>query len=45
MAGPSGAGIPTDNKAWQPTVKYMLGLVIVELLLYGFLRSYTRHGG
>ena len=44
MAGPKGT-MPGKAEGWQPTVRYLLALVIVELLLYGVLRTYTRHGG
>lgn len=30
---------------WQPTVKYLLVLVVVEILLMGLVRGFTKHGG
>lgn len=52
MAGPkaagtvTGAGMPAAGSGtWTPTIKFLLALVAGELLLYGFLRRYTSHGG
>lgn len=30
---------------WQPTVKYLLVLVIAEILIMGLIRGVTKHGG
>lgn len=30
---------------WQPTVKYLLVLVVVEILVMGLIRGITKHGG
>jgi hypothetical protein len=30
---------------WQPTVKYLLVLLLVEILLMGVIRGITKHGG
>lgn len=30
---------------WEPSVKYLLILVIVEILAMGCLRTATKHGG
>jgi hypothetical protein len=30
---------------WEPTVKYLLVLVVLEILLMGVLRTLTKHGG
>lgn len=35
---------PGGNK-WHPTVAYLFGLVIVEVIVFGLLRKFTRHGG
>jgi hypothetical protein len=31
--------------AWQPSVTYLLILVVVEIVLMGALRGFTKHGG
>lgn len=42
----AGAGIaPGPGSGWTPSVLYLVGLVLAELLLYGLLRHYTSHGG
>jgi hypothetical protein len=30
---------------WHPTVRFLLLLVVLELVAYGALRAYTKHGG
>lgn len=30
---------------WHPSVKYLLVLLVVELFVFGLLRSLTQHGG
>jgi hypothetical protein len=52
MAGPRAAGTVTGagmsgsgGEGWTPTIKFLVGLVLGELLLYGALRRYTSHGG
>ncbi len=30
---------------WHPTVRYLLGLVVLEIILMGVMRQLTRHGG
>jgi hypothetical protein len=30
---------------WHPTVRYLLVLVVVEIILMGAMRQLTRHGG
>lgn len=35
----------TNAGGWQPSVKYLLVLVIAEILIMGALRTYTKHGG
>jgi hypothetical protein len=40
----SGMG-STSGQGWHPTVKFLLLLVIGELVAYGALRSFTKHGG
>jgi hypothetical protein len=50
MAGPaSTANATTGANAtqWHPTVLYLVGLILVEMAAFGFLRYYFRaaHGG
>lgn len=30
---------------WEPSVLYLLGLVIAEIVIMGSLRYFTKHGG
>lgn len=30
---------------WEPSVLYLLGLVIAEIMIMGTLRYFTKHGG
>ena len=30
---------------WEPSVLYLLGLVIAEIAVMGALRYFTKHGG
>lgn len=30
---------------WQPSVKYLLVLLLAEILVFGVLRGVTNHGG
>lgn len=30
---------------WQPSVKYLLVLLVAEIVVFGVLRSITNHGG
>lgn len=30
---------------WHPTVLFLLGLVVAEILIMGALRTLTKHGG
>lgn len=39
--GGSGAG----GQSWQPSVIYLLVLVVAEIVIMGILRTYTKHGG
>lgn len=34
-----------NSGSWQPGVVYLVGLVLVEIVIMGVLRSMTRHGG
>ena len=34
-----------SGEPWQPSVKYLLVLLIVEVFLFGALRVLTPHGG
>ena len=47
MAGGNGAGIGAQkmSRKWEPTVQFLLALVIVEVVLYGVVRHLTKHGG
>jgi hypothetical protein len=31
--------------SWEPSVTYLLGLVLLEILVMGVIRAYTKHGG
>jgi len=44
----SGMGVSIgtgQGSAWHPTVKFLLLLTIAEIVAYGVLRAYTKHGG
>jgi hypothetical protein len=41
----SGMGVQTGAGNWHPTVKFLLLLVIAEIIAYGALRAYTKAGG
>jgi hypothetical protein len=30
---------------WQPSVKYLLVLVVAEIFVMGLVRNFTKHGG
>lgn len=30
---------------WQPSIKYLLVLLLVEIFLFGVARSFLNHGG
>lgn len=34
-----------NTSDWQPTVKYLLILVVAEILFMGIIRVVTKHGG
>jgi hypothetical protein len=38
-------GMPGSDQSWEPSVKYLLVLLLVEIFLVGLLRSLTNHGG
>lgn len=38
-------GPGAGGQSWQPSVTYLLGLVIAEIVIMGILRTYTKHGG
>jgi hypothetical protein len=40
-----GGGVGTSGSSWHPTVKFLLVLVVAEIVAYGALRAYTKHGG
>jgi hypothetical protein len=40
-----GGGIAGKMSGWHPTVLYMLGLIIAEILLVGFLSRHLFGGG
>lgn len=35
----------SSGGTWQPSVTYLLVLVVVEIIIMGILRTYTKHGG
>jgi hypothetical protein len=35
----------TTVSGWQPSVLYLLGLILAEIVIMGVLRSMTPHGG
>lgn len=38
-------GSSSGGQSWQPSVTYLLVLVVVEIIIMGILRTYTKHGG
>lgn len=38
-------GSSNGGSSWQPSVTYLLVLVVVEITIMGVLRAYTKHGG
>lgn len=38
-------GGSSSGGQWQPSVTYLLVLVVVEIMIMGILRTYTKHGG
>jgi hypothetical protein len=40
-----GGSSSSNGNGWQPSVTYLLVLVIVEIMIMGVLRAYTKHGG
>lgn len=41
----SGAGGGSGGSDWEPSVKYLLVLLLVEIFAFGVLRGLTNHGG
>jgi hypothetical protein len=39
-----GYGGSSDAK-WEPSVKYLLGLLLAEIFVVGIMRGLTHHGG
>lgn len=39
----NGNGKPGSD--WHPTVRYLIALVVAEIILMGVMRNFTRHGG
>lgn len=39
------SGASTGASDWEPSVKYLLVLLLVEIFLFGVLRGLTNHGG
>lgn len=35
----------SDGSKWQPSVVYLLVLVVVEIAAMAMLRTFTKHGG
>jgi hypothetical protein len=42
MPGSKTGGSVAD---WQPSVKYLLCLVLAEILIFGLIRTFSNHGG
>jgi hypothetical protein len=40
-----GGSSSSSGAGWQPSVTYLLVLVVVEITIMGILRAYTKHGG
>jgi hypothetical protein len=38
-------GSSSGSQSWQPSVTYLVVLVVVEIIIMGILRTYTKHGG
>jgi hypothetical protein len=38
-------GMKSGTGQWEPSVLYLLGLVIAEIALMSTLRYFTKHGG
>jgi hypothetical protein len=38
-------GTSTSTTSWEPSVKYLLVLLLAEIFIVGVLRSLTNHGG
>jgi hypothetical protein len=38
-------GGSNSSGSWQPSVTYLLMLVVAEIVIMGILRTYTKHGG
>ena len=38
-------GSSSGGQSGQPNVTYLLVLVVVEIIIMGILRTYTKHGG
>jgi hypothetical protein len=50
MAGPASTANPSTGRSatqWHPTVVYLMGIILVEMAVFGALRYYFRsaHGG
>jgi hypothetical protein len=35
----------SGSDGWEPSVKYLLVLLIAEIIVFGMLRAFTVHGG
>lgn len=35
----------SSSSDWEPSVKYLLVLLLVEIFIFGVLRGLTNHGG
>lgn len=40
-----GYGGKSEGASWEPSVKYLLLLLLAEIFLVGVLRGLTNHGG
>jgi hypothetical protein len=35
----------TSGGSWEPSVLYLLALIVIEITIMGSLRYFTKHGG
>ena len=40
-----GSNDGSGSNGWEPSVKYLLILLIAEIIVFGILRTFTVHGG
>ena len=39
------AGYSFNGDNWEPSVRYLLVLLVAEIFVFGLLRALTNHGG